>query len=93
MCRYMGVDEQDLEGAFVVLKDAKKTVEWYVDNAENADFDEDPDYDVRDELQRHMCACVCGQLAVSLMQTLERSLRGPKNPSSARASLPADPRS
>jgi len=62
----MGVDEQDLEGAFVVLKDAKKTVEWYVDNAENADFDEDPDYDVRDELQR---STICVRASASNSQS------------------------
>jgi hypothetical protein len=33
------------ESQFGVLKDCEKTVEWFLDNAEQPNFENDPDYD------------------------------------------------
>ena len=41
--RYMSFEENDMYGPFVVLKDSKRSIEWYVKNAEVPDYHSDLD--------------------------------------------------
>ena len=43
--RYMGYDKNDIYGPFVVLKDSRKRVGWYIKNAEFPDYKNDIDYE------------------------------------------------
>lgn len=40
----MEMDDND-ESQFGVYKDAEKTVEWFLNNAENPNYSTDPDFD------------------------------------------------
>ena len=37
--------EKDDESQFGVIKDATKSLKWFLDNAENPNYDNDPDFD------------------------------------------------